>query len=695
MSAPPDVALDALHRFVRQLRARVRLTRAAESCLAGSAIALIVLIASMIAGAGRTMTGRVIAALLVGTLIGTLLLAWRRREWSPDRVVARAEAALPGLRNHLVTALELDVHPERASERIRTHVLTRAASLVGAASLDAVHPRRRARACAGGALLLLLGIAWMARTNPSIRVPFTGSARDAAAPRADASGITRLDVEIAPPAYTGAAPARVSDPERLDVLAGSRVVLRVMTGASLSIALGDTGVETVPERAGVRRAEVTPVGSGVLTIAARTAGGELAERRIVPVIVRQDAPPEVTLEQPRKDLTFETPAGRVTFVARATDDLGLASLTLHYTTVTGSGEQYAFKEGELPLTVARDRATAWRGEATRDLATLSLREGDLLVYYASAADRRPGGERAVSDSYVIEIGKPHAAVAGGFAVPLEEDKSAISLSALIAKTQRTHAAKPQLSAEAFASQTAGLAIEQRMVRSETLFMMGAHGEVENEEEEAEHSHEIQEGRLENRGQADLREATRLMSAAERSLLVTDTGAALVSQRAALAAMQRALSKQRYFLRTLPVRSQIDLTRRLSGDLSEARSWSRNPPDDGSDRRAADAQTLLSDLAAWADAGGRNASAGSELSARLLALDPASPALQAASRDLGRLARPDADAAAPEAREALSRIVSAVRGALPGATPVPAPPAFTSSPLRGALADALGREGSPR
>ena len=462
----------------------------------------------------------------------------------------------------------------------------------------------------------------------------------------------------------------------------------------MSIALGEVAADTVRETPGVTRASVTATESVVLTITARCASGELADRRLVPVVVRPDAAPEVVIDKPRKDLAFETPAGRVTIAARATDDLGLAALTLHYTKVTGSGEQYAFKEGELPLALVRERATAWLGEVSRDLASLDLHEGDLLVYYASAADRRPGTERAVSDSYVIEIGRPHTAIAGGFAVPLEEDKTAISMSALIAKTERTHAARPRLAAEVFADQTAGLAVEQRMVRAQTLFLMGAHGEVEDEEAEAEHSHEIQEGRLENRGQADLREATRLMSAAERSLLQADTGAALPSQRAALAAMQRAMSKQRYFLRTMPVRSQIDPSRRLSGDVSEARSWQRRPSGAGVDPRSAEVHRLLADLAACVGTRGKNQAGVNELAARLLALDPSSAALQAAARDLTRLAAPNVDWSAAATGDALTRVVSALRGTLAAApAAIPAPPALSSGALRGALADALRREGA--
>ena len=39
------------------------------------------------------------------------------------------------------------------------------------------------------------------------------------------------------------------------------------------------------------------------------------------------------------------------FDARATDDFGLRSLALRYTKVTGSGENFEFQEGEIPLTL--------------------------------------------------------------------------------------------------------------------------------------------------------------------------------------------------------------------------------------------------------------------------------------------------------------------------------------------------------
>ena len=111
-------------------------------------------------------------------------------------------------------------------------------------------------------------------------------------------------------------------------------------------------------------------------------------------------------------------------------------------------------------------------------------------------------------------------------------------------------------------------MEQRMVRAEVVFLGG--GEIEDEVEEAAHSHELAEGRLENRGRAEMLRAINFMSRAEAQLNDGRADEALAFERQALASLERALDRRRYFLRTLPDRSRIDATRRLTGDRRDAR-----------------------------------------------------------------------------------------------------------------------------
>ena len=97
-------------------------------------------------------------------------------------------------------------------------------------------------------------------------------------------------------------------------------------------------------------------------------------------------------------------------------------------------------------------------------------------------------------------------------------------------------------------------------------------------------------------------------------------------RRALASLERALDRRRYFLRTLPDRARIDLSRRLAGDRTEARSSARPPTRssiDGDQRLGG----LISELA---DAGRGARAIDAALAARVAAIDPASSALQQAA-----------------------------------------------------------------
>src|SRR5262249_12539228 len=147
---------------------------------------------------------------------------------------------------------------------------------------------------------------------------------------------------------------------------------------------------------------------------------------------------------------------------------------------------------------------------------------------------------------------------------------------LIVKTDRLHQRRETMTPGAFGEASRELAIEQRMIRSEFVFMLG--GEIEDEEVEAEQSTELQEGRLANRGQRDLRAATVAMSQAEKFLTGANTTEALKAERAAVVALQRAFARDRYILRALATRSQLDLSRRLTGAVTQPIGWRRLLPE---------------------------------------------------------------------------------------------------------------------
>jgi hypothetical protein len=754
---PPDAGV--ITAFLDALRKRAFSQHLCEALLAGSVTALVITLVLLRPLPPDRLVWWALAALAAGAIGWMRLRGPARRE---PALVSLAEARQASLRNLLVTERELARVPDRALPFIRARVQRDAARVIRETSVTDIAPAANLiRPVAGATIVCALTIAValfggrslsMMREGLASGAAAASAASGSAAPAAAVTGtINAITITVIPPSYTGRPAQKLVNPSSVDVLIGSK----------LALSIDATALVVEREFGGLRQrlarlAPASPPGAaqpssqtqtqpyadeivaqetGVLTLTATNGDArqpiELAQR-LIAVAVAPDQPPTVRLAKPAKDLLFPDNSASISFQAEATDDFGLQSLTLHYTKVSGSGERYEFNEGEIPVSLTRQDARTWRADLTRTLASLQVNEGDTFVYYAAATDQRPGQARGVSDSYVIEIGQAGAAIAGGFAIPPDEDKAAISLSALIQKTEKLHAQRATMATAAFVEASNGLAIEQRMVRSFFLFSMGTHGHVENEEEEAENSDEIQGGRLQNRGQAELTEATRQMTRAEQALTNADTGPAIVAQKAALAAVQRAQSRQRYFLRTTPVPGQIDPTRRLTGDLSEAKAseWPGAPavasaradairgvllslaaiasgldaPEMQEQTRVVQGQAAASTATAQAqptqhtsiDAAHARADAARAAAGRVLALGPASPAMRTASDRLQNAAR-ELDGGRPQAarpliQEAANAILALAREASsPAANAAPA----ADRGLRGASVDALRRTGGSR
>jgi hypothetical protein len=315
--------------------------------------------------------------------------------------------------------------------------------------------------------------------------------------------------------------------------------------------------------------ELELVESGYLAVEA--GNGELT--RLIAVAVTPDRAPTVRVERPGRDLLLPTVNHVVDIDAAASDDIALGALALRYTRVSGSGEQFEFVEGELPLAISRENAQNWRAHGRIPVATLGLEPGDSLVYRLTARDDRPGAAgTASSDTFFVEVAGPGQVALEGFEMPPGQERYALSQQMILIKLRRLREREKRLSPQALDSETGAIAAEQRAVRGNFVFLMGGH--VEDEEEEAEHSNEIQEGRLENTARREIWRAVSFMTNVEQALAGHDTGGALTAAVKAVEALQRAFTRNRYILRTLPSRLRIDPSRRLSGDLDEAKDGSR-------------------------------------------------------------------------------------------------------------------------
>ncbi|MGE0041906.1 MAG: DUF4175 family protein [Vicinamibacterales bacterium] len=665
-------------RWLEGVRRRLRAAGLADAVTAGSAAGAAVLVVSAAVGAEPRTSAAASGAAGVVVSAAVAVAAWRR--WSPARAALAADRAA-GLDNLLVTAEEIARGGTTAHPRLVDAVWQALDERVPRAPGARVAPLAAPLLRAAASVAVVAALAWSAGGQP-------GVGRRVLPPVAAATpvGIESVDVVVTPPAYTGRPPEAASDPAVVRALAGSRIRIDVRaSAAAVSVTTaGGTAVPMVEGEAGRFHAELAAGQPMAVVLRPSAPDGRAGQERLLTIGVDSDGPPTVRIVSPGRDLRVPTPETVVEVAIEASDDIGLRELALGYTRVSGSGEAFSFVEGSVPVAIVGRDAGVWRGRARLDLQAMGLGDGDAVAYRARARDGNPAGAPAVSASFLVEVGREGGASSDGFALPKDEERQGLSQQMLILHTEALHAKRAGLDAETWAEETRRLAVEQRMVKAEFVFMTG--GEVEDEVAEAESSSELAEGRLENSSQVELLTAIRAMSRAEAALNGGDTTSALVFERQGLDALQRAFAKRRYFLRTLPERSRIDMGRRLSGELDAATSWRREASAAGGGE--------LGDLAALASALGdalaRSGPPDAGLAARVAAYDPAWADLQAAARGMVNGATPEdrrqalADAVRLLSARALARLAPAPGGGLPG------------DPLAGRLADERARRrGAPR
>lgn len=536
-------------------------------------------------------------------VIAAAAMAWSRRYRSRQASALALERARAEFRNVLVTAEELERHPDRASSGMTARVFSDAAARAAGLRSGDIVPAWRI------ALPLAAALALSVRVNP----PAVGSVQqgisEAAIQLASSLAPGRLTVRIEPPGYTGRPSTTVTNPARLEVLAGSRVRFGV-ADLEWRVRFGSTAV-TGPWHA---------IDSGYFALEHRG-----VQRRLIPVDVIPDRAPAVRIETPAKDLILPDGSRSIPMTIVASDDLALQMLELRFTKISGSGERFEFQEGSQSVRVHRVSERNWRATASLALGNLNLAPGDSLVYRAVARDARAGDRGlGTSDRYFVEIAGPGQAALAGVEMPPDMERYALSQQMVVQKIERLRARESSLPREAVTEASAGIAAEQRAVRANFIFLLGGH--VEDEEVEAEQSHEIQEGRLENTARRDINAAISHMTRAEQGLAAINTAAALPPAKLAVEALQRAFGRSRYLLRSLGVRSRLDPSRRLTGDVERARDWRRRPPP--ADARPGDrARALFARVLDTATAvkQGRHVAADAirSLAESALAIDPAS------------------------------------------------------------------------
>jgi len=593
--------------------------------------------AALVAGTLYAITSRglsaaaaTLASLTAGAVAGLLWVVVRARRRDRVKAARILEAARPASRNLIVTAEELLRHPERARPPVRSAVFRRTAVVIGSNPAEAVSIRRELVA-AVAAIVLSVAVAFGLPQKAAMSI---GETLRQASTGSGSKGTLALRAVITPPQYTGQPPVAFDNPERVEALQGSRLRLTMRPGSS---GLGNWRVRfgakplALDGSASEPSFEMTLAESGYIAIGSDDPA-VADSRRLLPIVVSPDRAPTITIETPGKDLLLPSAKTTVAVAGVAADDYGLEALDLRYTKVSGSGEQFEFNEGSIPLTVSRDSARSWKARADIALPTLALAPGDALIYRFVGRDRRPGDAGlASSDTFFIEVAGPGQVALPGFEMPPDRERYALSQQMIVLKLHRLKARDSSIDRIALEEEMATIAAEQRTVRANFLFLTGGH--VEDEEQEAEHSHEIQEGRLENTARREIVAAIQHMGRAEQGMARVNVDAALPPAQAAVDALQRAFGRNRYFLRTLPVRSRVDPSRRMTGELSAATDWRRELVMDPARHDARSVLARLLELSSGIQSGTVSPGALTALAEQAIAIDPSAAVWQSASREL--------------------------------------------------------------
>ena len=634
---------ETLDGFVSRARRRIRVRDVAAGLGVGTALSVAPIALAWL-GAISIRAGVTAAALLV---IAAIVVAFLRTRASRGAVVAAIERRASAFRNLLVTSAELADHPDRAPAGIRALVFEDAAGVASRTDVRSVVPLRRAWLVVG-----VSSAAWLVAAAVLPRAWGASPAVALASGRGDAI-VSDVTVRVEPPAYVGGPATSYPHPDHIEALAGSRLTFDVQgRAASMTISDGAGAIHPLHAiGAGKFSGTLDAAADGYLAIEPTSASGVAGPRDLITLAVRPDRPPTVRVTAPGKDLYVADAARTIDVAVSADDDLALRSLRLLYTKVSGSGENFTFIEGEAPLRLTKASDRSWTGQGALALSTLSLVPGDTVVYRAAAVDSLPSRAPVESDAFLIQVLSPSDAAMEGFATGDDREKYALSEQMIIVKTEQLQAKRQALAADALNDEAMGLSAMQRSVRAEFVFMLG--GELEDieaeasaaaatelhEENEAAGEQDLLAGRMQNQGRQDVLIAIRRMSDAATSLAVADTTTALVAERAAVAALQRAFTKSRLILRTLSVRERIDPARRLTGDPKGELAWRRDLADVAVDPGLTELRRALEALA---DLAGRSSFSSGDR-ARLTAV---------AESILQRDPRADAN------RQAASRVIAA-------------------------------------
>jgi hypothetical protein len=385
---------------ITSLARRYRLERALTVLLLGLAIGVLLGGIAHWFGAGDRARW-IVVAVTAGIGIGFAVWRDRREQVTAGAVARHLDRKLPELEESATLLVDsTDRSPLDALQRQR--VLARW-DVHRAAAVMPHHGSRRTIVIS--IPFLVIGL-WLSRGAAPMRGAHSAWSSDGA------SRVTlqRLEVQLAPPAYTGVKKHQVDAADGIDAEEGSALAWQLRTAGNVEEAwlLLSRGDSLPFSRAGDGQWTLATVADRSQLVRVRIRGGDSLsllsdDYRLA---VRPDKPPLLTIVEPGERTTI--PPGtlpRVPVAIRAVDDYGVDQVTMNATIASGRGEAVRFRRLQLPLGArTRDPEGGERIGGMIDLHALGMGPGDELYFHIEATDRRtPIANRAHSETVFLSI----------------------------------------------------------------------------------------------------------------------------------------------------------------------------------------------------------------------------------------------------------------------------------------------------
>jgi hypothetical protein len=543
---------------VARVQSQLRVVAIISAFLWGAAILCAVLAVELVVGnwtRGRIPPGWDWNVALGIAVIAALVVLWRARFiLSARRVALWMEERAPSLQYALITASDPQVTVDKSlleAEIDRSNIDT----FVRPAVLTPV-------IYSGVALSVMAGAFAAALTLASSRA--NTAAHDGVAPVGVSAPIGNrlldLSVRVTAPAYAGTTVQTIRDPSGVTALVGSNVTVRgTGTPDGVGAKLADRSIR-VSGRGNWGISFAVPASATTISLTDRD------YERVIAIIPIADQAPVVTMTQPSRDTVWRhVPTGAMSFVAQATDDIGLAEGHLEYTVTTGSGEVFKSRTGAFGTSrLGGTRTGELRG--TLVLPQLGLTEGAILSVRAVVSDNNTltGPATSTSDTRTFRVARAeeYDSLAVDAAPPPPVERSLLTERMLIVSAESLLKKRPSLISKEFVTSSGRIGLDQADLRKKVYNILYEQDEAGGDQGVEGDDEELDPQLVLNR---DLKQAYDAMWDAERSLNVGEINAALPFMTRALHALDRARLANRLYLHGRAPRIVVNVEKvRLTG-----------------------------------------------------------------------------------------------------------------------------------